>query len=213
MLIDIFMSRLSGGYNIVIIHFWLPPCLWLFRNILFWLSFHLRCRVRSGKTVIAKKELTKTVYTLYGEDVRHILFTLSMYLYRQYALPLSIPRFRCGSQRGVFSCAFTIWTTLWIWKFLNGIYTFTRYTILCALLQANFSGLLIDLLPAPAFIQVLQALHFLTVRYHYWIKVTCQIGHGQKDFCLNPQYHIQILCSTFSGYKPDYLVINLSIGL
>lgn len=143
--------------------------------------------------VTVKKWLTKQYTPCTVRSWGHDLFTLSIYLFRVYALPDSIPRFRCGSQRGVFSCAFTIWTTLWIWKFLNGIYTFTRYTILCALLQANFSGLLIDLLPAPAFIQVLQALHFLTVRYHYWIKVTCQIGHGQKDFCLNPQYHIQIL--------------------
>lgn len=110
----------------------------------FWLSFHLRCRVRSGKTVTVKKELTKTVYTLYGDGVGHAVFTLSIYLFRVYALPDSIPRFRCGCQRDVVSCVFTIWITLWIWKFLNGIYTFTRYTILCALLRANFSDLLID---------------------------------------------------------------------
>lgn len=129
-------------------------CLSFLKDITFWLSLNLCCRVSLGKCGHCQKMIDKTVYTLYGEDVRHILFTLSMYLYRQYALPLSIPLLRCGSQRGVFSCAFTIWTTLWIWKFLNVIYTFTRYTILCALLRANFSDLLVNGLPAGIFIQV-----------------------------------------------------------
>lgn len=210
-LIMAFMSRLSGGYNHVTRKFQLPLCLFLLKDILFWLSFYLYCRVSLEKTVDVKKEIDKNGIHLvrWGCNVIPCLRLGWIFFYSNpcpcipfsFVVGINVRFFRAslrsgqlfisGSFQADYTCLPDIPFCAPCLKLISATYWLTCYRL--------------DYLYGKSGV-----LHLPPIKYHYWLFATCQTGHGQNGFCWSLNIIFRIMESNFSKWT---CVLSLTCGL